>query len=348
MATITDIAKAAEVSIATVSRVLNEDATLSVSKKTKERIINVASELGYKIQKKIPSKKVKKEKMSQIGLLLWCSVEDEREDPYFSMIREGIEKQLKEIGLEFAKVVRMNPQELDNSMDHLDGLIVVGKISEDDLNTVYSKDNLVFVNNLAPDPQKYDSVISDIESGAEQVMKYLIEIGHTRISFIGGKDYTPNSGFRKGAEEKEIRFRVYEETMKNYGFFNEELIYLGEWNSASGYELMQKAIQKGNLPTVFFIANDPMAFGAMRALHESAIKIPQEVAVVGFDDTELAAYFQPPLTTVKVHAEQMGRTAINLLLEKIKGREIPLKVMLPTKLIVRESSNVNLAKGAKK
>lgn len=100
---------------------------------------------------------------------------------------------------------------------------------------------------------------------------------------------------------------------------------------------MKKAIKKGDLPTAFFVASDPMAIGAIRALLESNIGVPDEVAIVSVDDIEMAAFVSPPLTTVKMYSEQMGRVAVNLILERISGREIPLKVEVPTKLIIRDS-----------
>lgn len=339
LATITEIAKVAEVSIATVSRVLNEDPTLSVTKETKERIIFIANQLGYQNKVRKAPKRTKKDNIPKIGLLMWCSMEDEYDDPYFHIIRQGIEKQSREAGFELAKTIRMNQFRQDETMNHLDGMIVVAKVSMSDMEKIYPHDNrVVFVNSLPPDHQKYDCVISDLGNGTEQALNYLLQLGHTRIGFIGGREFSLKPGFNKGDEEFEVRYRTFERIVKEQGYCKESDIYIGEWNSASGYELMLTAIANGDMPTAFFAANDPIAIGAMSALHEAGIRIPQDVTIIGFDDIDLSAYIHPPLTTVKLYAEQMGKTAVNLLLERIRGREVPLTVTIPTTLVVRGSS----------
>ncbi|MNY09325.1 HTH-type transcriptional regulator LacR [compost metagenome] len=297
--------------------------------------MTVASELGFKGARKRskPSKKV-----IQIGLVLWCSPEDETDDPYFLSIRQGVEKRCQEEGIVLAKVMRMSGMEDGASLNGMDGLIVIGKIDSGDLDALYgNNDRVVFVNNFAQDRQKYDCVVSDLEQATKDVLEHLLRLGHKRIGFIGGKDYSPVKGERKGREIPEVRYSVYEKMMREKGMFSSTDVYSGEWTINSGYELMREAIRKGNLPSSFFIANDPMAIGAMRALYDENIKVPDEVAIVGFDDIDLAGFVQPSLTSVRIYTEQMGRTAVNLLCERIKGRDIPLTVTVSTKLMVRES-----------
>jgi LacI family transcriptional regulator len=93
------------------------------------------------------------------------------------------------------------------------------------------------------------------------------------------------------------------------------------------------------LPTAVVLASDPMAIGAIRALHEAGIKVPEDISVISFDDIEAAAFLNPPLSTVKVQTEEMGKTAVKLLYDRLKNeREIPLRVTLPTKLVLRDST----------
>lgn len=251
MATLSDVATKAQVSIATVSRLFNQDPTLSISLDTKERIYTVASELGFKGARKRakPSKK-----LIQIGLVLWCSPEDETDDPYFLSIRQGVEKRCREEGIVLAKVIRMNSMEDGASVNGMDGLIVIGKIDSGDLESLYgNNDRIVFVNNLAQDRQKYDCVISDLEQGTKDVLEHLLQLGHKRIGFIGGKDYSPVKGERKGKEIPEVRYSVYEKMMRDKGMFSGVDVYSGEWTINSGYELMREAIRKGNLPSSFLL-----------------------------------------------------------------------------------------------
>jgi LacI family transcriptional regulator len=105
-----------------------------------------------------------------------------------------------------------------------------------------------------------------------------------------------------------------------------------------GYELMKDAIKKGNLPEAFFIASDSMSIGAMKALQEANLRVPNDVAIASFNDVQMAKFASTPLTSVKVYTEQMGRIGVQLLLDRIAGRELPLKVTVPTKLFIRDSS----------
>lgn len=101
---------------------------------------------------------------------------------------------------------------------------------------------------------------------------------------------------------------------------------------------MRRLLAQHEQPTAVMMGSDPMAVGALKALQEHGVKVPERMAVVGFDDIEVSAYLNPPLTTVRVHAELMGKTAVQLLLERIEGREAAMHVKVNTSLIVRESS----------
>ena len=113
-------------------------------------------------------------------------------------------------------------------------------------------------------------------------------------------------------------------------------IFIGEYTMESGYELMKRALA-APLPEAFFIASDSMAIGALTALKEANISVPDDLAIVSFNDIEVAKYSSPPLTTVKVFTEEMGDTGVKMLLDRLNGRQIPIKSVLPTQLIVRES-----------
>ncbi|OIJ18093.1 hypothetical protein BKP45_10875 [Anaerobacillus alkalidiazotrophicus] len=341
MATIKDIAKEANVSISTVSRVLNNDETLTVMEETRQRILNVAKELKYSSKKKLHVQNNSFNESANIGVVMWCSQEEEYEDSYFLSIRQGIEKQCIDLELEIVKTIRVRGSSNDYSLEALDGLIVVGDVDIDELDKIYKHNqNVVFVNSNS-NSENYESIICDLEECSRKVMEYLFKLGHKKIGFIGGVEYkqrfNDDFGLTKVESSEEIRRKTYETMMKKKGVFSSKDIYVGDWSTLSGYQVMKKAIVKGDMPTAFFVASDPMAIGAIRALHEANIHVPRDVAIVSIDDIEMAAFVSPPLTTFKIYSEQMGRTAVNLLLERIKGREVPLKVVVPTKLIIRES-----------
>lgn len=339
MVTIKDIAQKANVSIATVSRILNDDKTLSVSEDTREKILNIANELGYKPLRKRNVKKHIENTNEDINIciILAYSEQDETNDPYFLSIRQGIEKECNDKLLNISKVIRLDGNNNNFDLNEFDGLIVIGGIDVKDLKKLYNKNNNVVFVDHSLDINGYDSVISSFEKATEKVIDHLINMGHKNIGYIGGKKTIKSFTTNEIIEIEDIRLQVYKRKMKELGLYNERNIYLGDWNSSGGYKLMKQAIEEDELPSAFIIASDPMSTGALYALHESEIKVPDDVAIISFDDIETSAYLNPPLTTVKIYTEDMGKEAVKILLDRLKGREIPIQVVLPTELIIRKS-----------
>ncbi|MCF2944853.1 LacI family DNA-binding transcriptional regulator [Paenibacillus tarimensis] len=338
MATIKDIALKAGVSAATVSRVLNNDPALSVSEETRGRIFAIAEEMGYKPSRLRRQKRVKELARQEIGLLMWSSPEQEREDPYFSAIRRGIELHGEELGIAVSKIIRGSAPLDPMLFQQLDGLIVIGSIDHEDvLKQLGREDRVVFVNHSIQRPG-CDSVNLHFEEAVGSVIDHLVSLGHRRIGYIGGYDWIHYLGDEAGGRQVAEARRIYTERMlTEKGLLNPELVLEGDWTTTSGYRLMKQLLASGERPTACFIASDPMAIGALRALQEEGIQVPAEMAVVGFDDIEVAAYVNPPLTTVKVYTDQMGRSAVQLLLERLEGREAAIHATVGTRLIIRES-----------
>ena len=130
---------------------------------------------------------------------------------------------------------------------------------------------------------------------------------------------------------------VENNSLKGY-YKDHSKVHIGNFSIESGYELMKSAIETNNLAKAYLIASDAMAIGALNALYESGLKVPDDVSMIGFNDIVQSAYTIPPLTTIKVYQEHMGQTALELLLDRISGRQIARKVIIPTKLIIRKST----------
>lgn len=331
MATLKDIAKLAGVSLAAVSRVLNHDASLNVSDETRKKIFEVAEELGYQT---IRQRSKNLNKRIRIGVIHWYSQKEELGDPYYLSVAKGIEKECFNKKVEFVSIFKDGDKYTAGELDDLDGFIAIGKFSKEDIKefSTYSK-NIVFVDS-SPNDKVYDSVIIDIRSATLEVLEDMVGHGHRRIGFIGGREYVG-----KGKESLEDeRERAYHEFTKEKGIHDERDVYIGSFTTEGGYNMMKKAIRKGKLPSVFFVASDSMAMGAIQALYESNINVPRDVSIVSFNDIHTSKYLIPPLSTVRVHTEFMGATAVGLMLERIKeNRALPKKVVIPTELIIRES-----------
>jgi len=336
--TIKDIAIYANVSSSTVSRVLNNDETLSVTNETRQNILEAAKELKYVPVKKRGTTKSNSEQLkNKVGIVLCQSLEEELEDPYFLPIRQGIEKECRNQGLFDIEIFNLqnsnsNPNPFRND---LDGLIVIGSANPEFINKIsIGTQHIIYINH-SPNEAIYDSIIIDFKKATDLALDHLLGLGYKRIGYIGG-NYVEHSTDHR-LVKKDNRQTNFENRMKKENLYNSNDIHIGEFTMKDGYELMKIALKQGNLPNSFFVASDPMAIGALRALKESNLSVPQDIAIVSFNDIEMAEYASTPLTTVKVHTEEMGRAGVRLLIERIKGRKIPLKVIVPTELIIRES-----------
>ncbi|EZP75852.1 AraC family transcriptional regulator [Parageobacillus genomosp. 1] len=347
MITMKDIAEKANVSIATVSRILNNDATLSVSEETRERVFRIAKQLGYKPIRKRNSNRTNQQKNKEpelyhIALLLAVSQHEETTDPYFVSIRQGIEKQCEQLPLHISSVIRVNGTAEIQDLSEFDGLIVIGGIDPEDIKHYFPKnDHVVFVTQVIR-IDEYDVVRSDLETATEHILDYLIELGHKEIGYIGGSETIKKLNGGKSYEIDDVRKRTFEKKMKTMGLYQPKRVFIGDWGPSGGYELMKKAIDSNDLPSAFVIASDPMAIGALHAIHQAGLKVPEDISIISFDDIDAAAFLNPPLSTVKIYAYEMGKLAANALYERIIGsRDIPIKILTPAKLVIRESCTVN-------
>lgn len=338
MVTIKDIAKRANVSTATVSRILNNDPTLSVSDETRKKILDLVTELDYKPLRKKSVKAEKNIDSFNIGLIF---LNDESIDPYFQSIRLGVESTCHQFPLNIVSTMVVGKSSITSeTLSDLDGLIVIGDIDTKEIKEIYYKNNnIVVVDYLPPNDSDVDVVISDFEGSTEQVINYLLDLGHEEIAFVGGKGLVHGVVSGKMVEKVDVRKSTFEKVMKEKGLYNPSYILEEEWGPANGYSLTKQLIEKGKMPSAILVGSDPMALGVLRGLHESGYQVPNDVSVVSFDDIEAAAYVNPRLSTVKIHGDEMGRTAVKLLYDRIMGRKIAMKVTLPTELIIRDSAS---------
>ncbi|UOQ48338.1 LacI family DNA-binding transcriptional regulator [Gracilibacillus caseinilyticus] len=323
MATIKDIAKKAGVSIATVSRVLNYDPTLSVGDETKKRIFEIAESMSY--QKRATRKKLTR----RIAFVHWVTESEELTDLYYMGIRYGIESQADQ---EHLSLLKYTTQEIDDIPSTIDGVIAVGRFSENEINRFKKLTTNVVLIDSDTAHQGCDAVLIDFQSVMKQAIDHLLDRGCEQIGFIGGNPlYTGMSDLR------EHFFRTY---CLDMAILHEDLILLDSFNVESGYRLMKQFLEDKNVSNVGFVAaNDPLAIGALKALNQENIKIPQQVRLVGINDISVSKYVYPALTSVRIEKELMGKTAVQLMLERLQEeREICKKVYLDTSLVQRETT----------
>ncbi|QMS84355.1 LacI family DNA-binding transcriptional regulator [Candidatus Xianfuyuplasma coldseepsis] len=330
MATMKDIARQAETSITTVSRVLNYDKSLSISDDLRRKIFEVAQKLHYKTPRN--RSKVTVKKKLRIGIIMWYDVQEEIDDPYYMQIRRGIEQLAMKSEIETVLLYRNQDEYRIQTLGKVDGLICVGKFSSAQIEQFNRLTNhLVFVDS-SPEEELYDSIVIDFHSAVREVLQLLLQEGYNKIGYLGGVEYV-SKHIRLG-ERRELVFRDF---LYQRNKLHTKYIHVGSFSVESGYQLMKDALGKKDHADAYFCANDSIAFGAMRAIREAGLDIPGDIALVGFNDHPNSAYTFPPLTTVRVFTEFMGEQALLSMIEQTNGRHIALKKIIPTTLVKRDS-----------
>ncbi len=326
MATLKDIATEAGVSLATVSRVLNDDPTLSVKEETKHRILEIAEKLEYKTSS---SKRAGLGKKHNHRFLAVYNYKQEAEvnDPYYLSIRHGIETQCDKLGIELTNCYN---NEISLEGNKVTGVLLVGRSHPNVLSEVQKlTDNICYVD-FSDVNCEYDSVDIDLVRISKEITDFFIAQDYQRIGFIGGQD-EPNS-----ADIREIAFAEYGQLK---GVVSLDDIYRGDFTSSSGYDLAKEMLAKPDYPNALFIASDSIAIGVLRAIHEHGLNIPQDISLISVNDIPTAKFTFPSLSTVRIHSEMMGIQGVNLLIEKARdGRALPLQVYVPSKLKLRDTT----------
>ncbi len=324
--TIKDVADKARVSIATVSRVLNNKP--SVRPHIRKAVEDAISELNYEFR---PSGAEQSNKATRIGLIV-----PDITNPYFPLLIKGISNIGK---IQNAEIILCNSdRDLEMEKHHVQTLIENGAegiiyipfaeaIDSLLIDLVEGKFPIVF---LDRELERNDicTVASDNEEGAYQATTYLLKLGHRNIVFISGPSFWSTSvtrfaGFRKGLDEIGIPLR-------------NELILYGDATEQSASNEVQKLLDNEIEFSAVFASNDLMAFGAWKALEEAGLRVPDDVSVIGYDDIRFSEYIS--LSTIAQPSYEVGRNALMLLMDLIhQRREPPQRILLRDSLIIRKS-----------
>ena len=325
MATIKDIADKTGFSAATVSRVLNNDATLNVQEETRKKIFETAKELQYHIKER----KNKKHKMT-VAVYYSYSREAELRDVYYLTVRLAVEQRLEEKNIGSYQI--QNLGEL-KELTGVDGLLCLGTFSKSMMNQIEAFHKPTVLIDALGQKDTVDCVVNDLESSIKKVLEYLWDLGHEKIAFIGGKELDGD-----GQEVSDPRLSYFVRYSKERADFPMEYIRRGSFTPEDGYRFCKELLELPEPPTAIFASNDSLAVGCYRAISEKGLQIPEDISVIGYNDISVARYLVPSLTTVRLQMELMGKEAVNLLEEHIETeREIGLKVVVPVRLVVRDS-----------
>lgn len=329
-----DVAKLAGVSRTTVSFVLNNVAGVSISEVTRQRVLDAARELDY--HPNVAGKKLVSGKSYTLGLVLCQSPEQIFTDAFLPQVILGVEQAALQQGFHvllkpidpndaggYASLIREN---------HVDGILLSGPRRDDRaLLRLYEEGVPLMLMGQMPHTQ-IPFVDVNATAGAEAAVRHLIELGHRRIGMVTNAplSYTSAQQRRDG----------YLLALEAAGLPVEmALIQEGNYTPASGFAAMSALLEVSPRITAVFVASDVVAMGAMLAIKRASLYIPEDIAIVGFDDIPLAEFFDPPLTTVHLPAYGLGWAAGERLIRLIRGEGLQENsLLLESKLITRQST----------
>lgn len=323
--TIKDIARSANVSKSTVSRVLNNSTPVHPEKR--EAVLKAMKALNYRPN--ISARSLAGGNSMTVGV-----VTQNIGSPFYDSVTQGIIQAMS--GSDYSPIFadgqwrpELETAAIRTLIDrNVDGLIMVGGNLEPDLLDQLRGDKPMVVVAKQLPGWEGRCLATDNVTAARKAVEYLIENGHTRIVHLMG---IPEH------DDAQARYQGYREALAAHGIpFNEELVITGNFSSQSGVIAIETLLIRGTPFTAIFAANDEMAYGARLALYRRAVRVPEDVSIVGFDDQPFSAFTTPPLTTMAQPALEMGKSAAELLLGQLVG-ETPEIPDLESRLIVRES-----------
>jgi LacI family transcriptional regulator len=330
-----DIARESGFSIATVSRVLT-NSTYPVRASVREKILETAHVMGY--QPNLVARSLRTDQTNTVGILV-----DDLLSPFTPPVVRGIQDRLKENN--FISLIVNSDWDVEQEQAGIvsllsrpvDGIIFVeySHLTSSEALKNANKPG-VFVHRLFGTPIK-NSVVPDEIYGASLAVEHLIQLGHRSIAYISGLENWHNS--------KE-RLEGYKKTLETHEIpLVEEWIQPGDWEVEGGYKAAQNLLQLPNRPTAIFAANDLMALGTIYAIQDAGLNVPNDIAVVGYDNREFTWIARPNITTVVMPVYEMGRIAADILLQQIADRTRDNEeVKVRGELIVRDTCGAKESK----
>jgi LacI family transcriptional regulator len=329
--TILDVARLAGVSRSTVSRVMNgRDDVRDV---VRARVLQVIDETGFRPS--ATARSLVSRRTGVLGLVIPWRVSQLLEDPYFVGLIRGVSRASNAAGTTLSFFLFDTEEEERELYPRVvaprlvDGLMLVALRKDDPFLDEVANSGLPMVS-LGRVMHRDDVSWVDVDNfeGSRRAVQHLVGLGHTRIASIAAPQHIVSgidrhNGFIEGMREARL---------------DPELVEFADWSGDGGYAAMLKLLQ--HQPTAVYVASDTMAMGALRAINDSGLSVPEDLAIVSFDGLPASERSSPPLTTLRQPIPQIGETLIKILLDQIDtGTREPVRKLIPTELIVRESSS---------
>lgn len=333
--TLEEIAKLASVSRSTVSRVINNHP--SVSDEVRERVWQVIEEQDF--HPNTAARMLAGRRSRMLGLVIPQALSEIFSDPYFPLLIQGIsaacDARQHYLMLSLLQMQSADAYRRIIQGGHLDGLIVASAFLDDSFVQRLQQDDFPFVL-IGRQPSRLDinTVDADNSHGAMMAAQHFARIGYTRIATITGPLNMVASVDRRDGFLAGLRLAGLS--------ISDGQVIEGDFSEQSGYDGMMRLLMLGasQRPQAVFVASDRMAIGALKAARAAGLRVPDDVALIGFDDIPMASAVEPTLTTVRQPIERLGYTAAAVLIDLLaaaEGSGRPQRVVLPTELVIRES-----------
>lgn len=334
--TLKEIAQEAQVSISTVSRVINQKKPNAASPEVAERIWEIVRRNGY-----VPNRTaqdLKKGVQAENNIvepktiaIIYARTDSMSTDFFFSHIAKAIEQELFKsnyyLKYSFTSLDFSNPATAAQiaALD-VDGIVVLGRYDKKLFHFLTEQHTTVMYAGLNPGDTKFDQVICCGGDIAKAAVNYLYDLGHTKIGYIG-------------AQDNEIRYKGYKRALEKLDLpFRQRNTVNVRQTPDGGYKAANMLMDVGADITAVFCANDNTAIGAMRAFKERGVRIPEDISIIGVDDIETDQYLTPMLTSIHIPLDELGKCAARILIDRLKGgHKLPIKTILPFYIAKRDS-----------
>lgn len=335
MATLKDIAQSAGVAQGTVSRILNQDPSLSVAEETRDRVFRIAESLGYKKSAAKAAGAALNAPVKRIGVAQMLDMEGLREDIYYLALKSALDEECFSRQWVTVSLLRDEHRRfVRRDQAPLDGLFAIGRFSPQEIENFHEyTDNIVFLDS-DPDPMRYYSILPNYQLAVQQALRHLYENGHRRVAYLGG--------VKTLGDQKELtidpRFYYYRGWQTDHDSYDASLVLDCEMTAKSGYKAMCAYLDKYDRPPeAMFIASDTIAPGALRALRERGLQVPADCSIVTFNNTVLSEYADPPLSSIELYMRENVKAAALCMELLWHGDTRGKRIVVPCELVSRGS-----------
>lgn len=324
--TIRDVAEEANVSVATVSRVLN--GSDRVRKSTKEKVLRAFRALDYHPNES--ARNLRTKKTQTIGVLL-----PNMHGEFFAQVTRGLDRRARQSGHHLLVSNSHTREEeakpvIRSLLGRVDGLVILWpRLDLDFLEDLVPEGLPVALLNTAPQQSRFRTLAFDNHAGAYAAVQHLANHGHERVAILAGAAQNFDA---------QQRLAGYRDAVSDFDLEDDPALEIeGDFTQETGRKAVGQLLELSPRPTALFASNDSMALGVLRGMHEAGLQVPDDLALVGFDDIPMAQYAAPSLSTVHAPIQELGERAMSLLIEGGEDEEVPSHQILQTRFIPRDS-----------